>query len=131
MSYSIDFREKVLAIKEEKKLSIRETATYFKLGISTVARWLQRIEIKRRPDVPLKINRELLARDVEQYPDSYQYERAARLGVRRSAISYNLRKMKLTCKKNTATSKSKHQSEGNISKKDRFLQKRAKANCLY
>lgn len=77
MSYSIDFREKVLAIKEEKKLSIRETATYFKLGISTVARWLQRIEIKRRPDVPLKINRELLARDVEQYPDSYQYERAA------------------------------------------------------
>ena len=40
-----------------------------------------------------------LARDVEAYPDAYQYERAARLGVSVRCVGYALKHLGMTYKK--------------------------------
>lgn len=49
---------------------------------------------------------EALKRDLEAYPDAYQYERAIRLNVSKAAIWYALRRLKVTCKKKPSTSQS-------------------------
>ncbi|MEA9445156.1 IS630 transposase-related protein [Candidatus Fukatsuia symbiotica] len=46
MSHSVDFRRKVLGIREQENLSIRETAKRFHIGSASVTRWLSRIEVK-------------------------------------------------------------------------------------
>ncbi len=43
MTYSIDFRRKVLAVKEKEGLTIAEAAARFFVGKATVVRWLNRI----------------------------------------------------------------------------------------
>ncbi|WP_181995182.1 IS630 transposase-related protein [Arsenophonus endosymbiont of Bemisia tabaci] len=40
MSYSIDFRRKVIFTMEEEGLSIRETAKQFRIGSASVSRWI-------------------------------------------------------------------------------------------
>ncbi|WP_238334463.1 IS630 transposase-related protein, partial [Arsenophonus endosymbiont of Bemisia tabaci] len=40
MSYSIDFRRKVIFTMEEEELSIRETAKQFRIGSASVSRWI-------------------------------------------------------------------------------------------
>ncbi|MGG2141793.1 IS630 transposase-related protein [Symbiopectobacterium sp. RP] len=41
MSYSIDFRRKVISTREEEGLSIRETAKQFRIGPASVSRWIK------------------------------------------------------------------------------------------
>ena len=45
-----------------------------------------------------------LARDVEAYPDAYQYERAARLGVSVRCVGYALKRLGVTYKKSLTSS---------------------------
>lgn len=100
MTYSIDFRKKVLSIKQQCQLTFSETSQRFGVGQSTVVRWSQHIEPKRTRNKPtVKLNWEALAQDVEEHPDSYQYERAARFGVSRQGIAYALKQLKLSHKK--------------------------------
>jgi transposase len=107
MTYSIDFRKKVLSIKQQDQLTYSETAQRFGVGQSTVVRWSQNIELKRTRNKPtVKLNWDALAQDVEECPDSYQYERAARFGVSRQGIAYALKQLKLSRKKNLPTSQS-------------------------
>ncbi|MGG2142051.1 IS630 transposase-related protein [Symbiopectobacterium sp. RP] len=56
MSYSIDFRGKVISTREG--LSIRETAKQFRIGPASVSRWINQIESKA------STTRELLANQV-------------------------------------------------------------------
>ncbi|WP_240488748.1 IS630 transposase-related protein, partial [Acinetobacter baumannii] len=80
MSYPIHFRKKILAKLEEGQ-SIRAVAQHFEINKNTIVEWKKRIEIKRtRPRKPSKVDDDALRADVEQYPDDYQYERAARFG---------------------------------------------------
>jgi transposase len=51
MGYSIDFRRKVLEIKDRDRLSFEETASRFGISKSRVSRWAKR-----------------LVRDVETHP---------------------------------------------------------------
>ncbi|MGG2143347.1 IS630 transposase-related protein [Symbiopectobacterium sp. RP] len=46
MSYSIDFRRKVISTREEEGLSIRETAKQFRIGPASVSRWINQIASK-------------------------------------------------------------------------------------
>ncbi|CAA2930348.1 hypothetical protein ARSQ2_01473 [Arsenophonus endosymbiont of Bemisia tabaci Q2] len=46
MSYSIDFRRKVIFMMEEERLSIRETAKQFRIGCASISRWINQIEPK-------------------------------------------------------------------------------------
>ncbi|CAA2929041.1 IS630 transposase-related protein [Arsenophonus endosymbiont of Bemisia tabaci] len=99
MSYSIDFRRKVIFTMEEEGLSIRETAKQFRIGSASVSRWINQIEPKASTTRQRKIDKSELIKDVEQYPDAYPKERAERFGVCQKAIWQALKKMGVTYKK--------------------------------
>ena len=68
----------------------------------------KRIEIKRtRPRKPSKVDDDALRADVEQYPDDYQYERAARFGCGISTIGDALKGLNITVKKTLLHPKAK------------------------
>ena len=105
MTYSIDFRRKVLRVKEEEQLTFAETSERFAVAKNSILLWSKNIEPRKSRDKPTtKIDREALKKDIETYPDAYQYERAARLCVSKSGIFYALKRMGVTVKKNTFAS---------------------------
>ena len=100
MTYSLDFRKKVLEIKKEKKLSFEKTAKLFNLGKSTLQRWEKRIvPILKRNKPATKLNMEALKKDVAEYPDGYLKERAKRLNVSASCVFYALKRVNISYKK--------------------------------
>jgi len=108
MTYSIDFRKKVLAIRAKEKLSITKTAARFDIGTTTIVNWLKTIEPKTSRNKPsVKIDMKKLAEDVIKHPDSYQYERAMRFKVSTRAIGYALKRLGVSYKKNSKSSESK------------------------
>lgn len=107
MSYSLDFRKHVFKAKEEEKLSLSETSRRFKVPYRTLQRWQKRIDpITKRNKPATKIDMDALKKHVEDYPDAYQYERAAVFGVSSNCILYALRRLKISHKKNTDSSQS-------------------------
>ena len=105
MTYSIDFRRKVLAIREQDQLSIAETARRFGVGSASITRWLKRLEPQAHRHKPAtRVDRMALACDVRQHPDAYQRERAQRLSCSEKGIGHALRRMGISRKKNTAPS---------------------------
>lgn len=105
MSYSLDFRKKVLQVREEENLSLEEVSKRFKVGVATVFRWTKSLEpCLKRTKPATKINMEALKYDIETYPDSYQYERAERFGVTQMGIWHALKRLNVTYKKNSKSS---------------------------
>ena len=116
MTYSSDFRRKVLSVREEEGLTIAQVAARFCVGIASVTRWIKNPEPQRTRNKPAtKIDMEALARDVRDYPDAYQYERARRLGVSAKGVGHALRRMGITYKKNTQASTSKRGRTAHLS----------------
>lgn len=106
MSYSLDFRQRVFAIKDKKNLTFEATSKRFNIGIRTLFRWQQKIEPKKNRNKPAtKINMEKLEKDVQKKPDDYLSERAERFGVSVSGIFYALQRLKISYKKNSVSSK--------------------------
>jgi transposase-like protein len=99
MRYTKELRQKVLSMKAKNGWTFQKTAEHFEICIRTLFRWSKCIEIKKRKEYKTKINIELLKKDVELYPDAYQYERAKRLGVSDVCVLKNLRKLKISYKK--------------------------------
>ncbi len=103
MTYSLDFRKKVLTVKEREGLSFEEVAVRFDIGSkNTVFRWTKKLapcETRNKPAT--KIDRDALVSDIKLYPDAYQYERAGRLGVSGSCVQSALKRLKISRKKNT------------------------------
>lgn len=107
MTYSRDFREKVLSIKEKESLSFARIAKRFNVGIASVVRWTKSIDSKKTRHKPAtKIDMEALKHDIKAYPDAYQYERAKRLNVSRMGIAHALKRLGVTYKKNPQASPS-------------------------
>ena len=106
MAYSIDFRRHVLDLRDKEGLTFEQTAHRFGVGVATLVRWSKQLERKPYPLRMYKINLDALYEDVKKYPDSYQYERAARFGVVPSAIHKALKYLGVTYKKNPKPSKS-------------------------
>jgi len=105
MGYSLDFRKQVFKIKERENLSFQEASDRFGINIRTLFRWQKNIEPKlTRDKEATKLDMEALVEDVEKYPDAYQYERAERFGVSKSCIHYALKRLKISCKKNSCSS---------------------------
>jgi transposase len=103
--YSIDFRRKVLSVREREGLTIAEAAARFCVGVASVARWIKNPEPRRTRTKPAtKIDMGALERDVLHHPDAYQYERARRMGVSVQGINYALRRLGVSYKKNAAAS---------------------------
>ena len=107
MTYSIDFRRKVLEIERKERISFVEIANRFDISRAAVFRWSKRIEAKKGRNKPwTKIDREALERDIEQHPDSYSYERARRLGGSPSGIRDAKKGLGVSYKKNSKSSQS-------------------------
>jgi transposase len=105
MTYSIDFRRKILEIREAEKLSLDECSKRFKVGRATIFRWTKRIHPKLTRNKPAtKLDMKKLKEDIEKYSDAYLSERAKRLGVCISCIWYALKRLAITYKKNSAAS---------------------------
>jgi transposase len=101
MTYSRDLREKVLLIKEKEFLSFAKVAKRFDISIASIVRWAKNIESKETRNKPAtKIDMEALKKDIEAYPDAYQYERAKRLNVSPMGIAHALKRLGITYKKN-------------------------------
>jgi transposase len=82
MTYSTDFRRKVLSIKAEEELTFEETAKRFGIGKTSLLRWSTRLEPKTTRYKPTtKIDMQALREDIKSYPDAYHYERAKRFNV--------------------------------------------------
>ncbi len=115
MTYSIDFRKKVLAIKEKEKMSFESISKRFGVGKNTVFVWTKKISpLKNRNKTPTKIAIDRLKEDVVQYSDAYQYERAERLGFSKSGIQKALKRLNVTYKKSFKTSEGKRRREVRI-----------------
>ena len=107
MTYSLDFRRKVLSIKNKENLTFEETAIRFEISKASLTRWSICLAPKKTRNKPAtKIDMEALKKDVELYPDAYQYERAARLGASQRGIGHALKRLKISYKKNTVASQS-------------------------
>ena len=107
MTYSLDFRNKVLEIRRKEDLSMIEVARRFGIGVSRVMRWCKNLESKTTRNKPAsKIDMDALILDIEQYPDAYQFERASRLKVSKAAVWYAFRRLKVSFKKNAKASES-------------------------
>lgn len=105
MSYSLDFRKQVFKIKDQEDLTYQQTSERFGINIRTLFRWKNRLEPKVKRDKPsTKIDMKALVKDVEDYPDAYQHERAKKFGVSQSAIFYALQRLKISNKKNAISS---------------------------
>ena len=108
MTYSIDFRRQVLGIKEEEGLSFAATSTRFRIGKSSLVRWSDKLEPQTSRNKPtLTVDMERLKQDIVQYADSYQYERAERLGVSQSGIYWALKRLGVSFKKNASSPQSR------------------------
>lgn len=119
MTYSLDFRRKVLAVREEEGLTIAEVAERFCVGVASVVRWINRVEPCLTRNKPAtKIDRIKLARDVREHPDAYQAERAARLGVSEKGIGHALRRMGISYKKKPAAPQSGRRRTAVLPRKD-------------
>jgi transposase len=115
MTYSLDFRRKVMSIKEREGLGREETARRFGIGVATLDRWAKRLEPKATRDKPAtKIDREALARDVEQPPDAYQRERAARLGASQRGVCAALKRLGISRKKNAVAPEGRRGGEAGV-----------------
>ncbi len=87
MTYSVSLRRHVLDVKEHENPTFGHAARRFSIGIASLVRWRKEIEPKiDRREKGLKIDLENLRQDVRDYPDAYQYERAARFAVTPKAI---------------------------------------------
>jgi transposase len=119
MTYSIDFRRKVLMIKEKEHLSYAKVSKRFGVAVNTVFLWSKKLEAKRTRNKPsTRIDMQALKDDLEAYPDAYQHERAAKLGVSRSCVSHALRRLKVTYKKKPAPSQSQSRKKVYVLPKD-------------
>jgi len=107
MTYSLDFRKKVLSIREKEGLSFAQAAKRFGISVNSIFLWSKKLEpnrTKNRP--PIKIGTEALLEDVRKYPDAYNHERAKRFNVSSSGISCALKRLGITYKKNVKSPKS-------------------------
>ncbi|AKH37251.1 MULTISPECIES: IS630 family transposase [Nitrosomonas] len=100
MTYPILFRHKVLSVREKENLSIAQVAKRFGVGVASVMRWIKTPDPKTTRNKPAtRINMEMLAQDIKNYPDAHQYERAKRLGVSKQSINHALKRLSVTYKK--------------------------------
>ena len=105
MSYSKDFRKKVLLIKEQEKLTFKETAKRFHIAKASIQNWLKKLEpCSKRNKPATKINMEDLKKDLVLYPDAYLAERAERLNVSKNCVFYAIRRLGVSYKKNSSSS---------------------------
>lgn len=122
MTYSNDFRKRVLSIKAKEGLSFAQVAKRFGVSVNSVFLWSKKLESKeKRNKAPIKIHNDLLKEDIKRYPDAYMYERARRLGVSMPGICAAMKRLGITYKKNSQAPKSMRRKTSVIPEDNREL----------
>ncbi|MDQ8935944.1 IS630 transposase-related protein [Acinetobacter rudis] len=99
MTYPVHFRKKILA-KLEQGMTFQEAAAKFELSPTTIQRWKKKLEPKTSHDYkPRKLHDDLILRDVKDYPNDFQYQRAVRLNCSKSGIQKALKRLGIIPKK--------------------------------
>lgn len=94
MAYSLDFRQRVFAYKEKPQLTFDQTSRHFEIDKATLFQWKNKLLPCLNRDKPAnKVNMEALRADVDENPDSYQWERAKQLNVTQPTIHYALKRL--------------------------------------
>lgn len=109
MTYSTDLRKRVVEFVS-KGGSKLEASQRFGVSRWCVYDWINRKTLeadKQGSPGPWKLDPEELKAHVEKYPDAYQHERAAALGVSRHVVLYGLKRLKLSRKKNAIVPREK------------------------
>ena len=105
MTYSRDFRKKVLSIRAKEGLTFVQTAKRFGVSVNSILLWSKRLEPKRTKSRPmLKIDKDALIEDIKKYPDAFNSERASRFNVSASGICWAMKRLGVTYKKNSQSS---------------------------
>lgn len=109
MTYSVDLRERVVSFV---KNGGGKSAAARLFGVSRwcVYNWMSRESLepaKQGCPGPWKLSPEALKAHVAAYPDAYQRERAAALGVSRHVVLYGLKRLGIRRKKNAALQRKK------------------------
>ena len=101
MSYSIDFRRRVIA-RTQSGNSKSAVCRMFGISRSTLHSWQNRADLSPRHNGlrNRKLNRKDFEQHVIDYPDALQRERAAHFKVSASSIRHALKRMGATRKKN-------------------------------
>ena len=119
MTYSLDFRKKVLQVREAESLSMQEAAKRFGVGVAGVMRWANNVESKKNRNKPAtKINMEALKTDIATHPDGYLKERASRLKVSHNCVWRALKRLNVSYKKNSTASQGRSRRESYILPED-------------
>ena len=115
--YNKHFIKKVLDLRHS--MSIRDLAKKFDISTRTIQNWGQGKLPNGKRNKPNKtLDIASLVKDINENPDSYQYERALRLNVSQMCIWYNLKKLQITYKKNTTPSESRRRTAIIVSEKN-------------
>ena len=119
MTYSLDFRKKVLSIRSREKLSFAQAARRFGISVNSIFLWSKRLEPKYTKNRPaIKIDSETLMKDIKKYPDAFNYERANRLNVSTPGIHSSMKRLKISYKKNTKSSQGMRKTKTRFSRKN-------------
>ncbi len=96
--YNLTFIKKVL--QKRKQLSLRKLADKYDISVQAIQNQEKgKLPQGKRNRANTKLDFDSLLADVKEYPDSYQYERAERLGVSEACIWSNLKKLGISYKK--------------------------------
>lgn len=104
MVYSVDLREKAVALVEKGKPKA-EIAELLEIGIATLYRWLKKkadgasLKPAKTSGFIRKIDPKMLAEYVKKHPDHTLMEMKQNLGFGISSIWYRLKQLKITLKK--------------------------------
>jgi transposase len=132
MTYSIDYRRKVLKIKEKEDLTFAEASARFGVGINSVVRWSKKLEPQRTRDKPAtKVDMESLKLDIDAHPDAYQYERAQRLNVSRNCVHFALKRLHVTYKKKLTSPQGSSRKAVYLLPRASNVQGRRISSCLF
>jgi len=116
MTYSLDFRHRLMEQKKKGNLTFEETSERFGVGIATLFRWQKKIEpCKTRNKPATRVDMEKLKKDIEENPDAYLYERAEMLEVSICAVFFAIKRLGISCKKNSKSSKSRRNRADKVS----------------
>ncbi|WP_037586476.1 IS630 transposase-related protein [Stenoxybacter acetivorans] len=98
MTYPAHFRQLALD-KIAAGGKVKQIAAELRVSVSIIYFWKSEASSKEYKPFFRKIDPELLRQDVEQYPDDYQAERAARFGCTQGAMGKALDRLKLSRKR--------------------------------
>ena len=121
MTYSIDFREAVLA-HIDSGASIDSTSTLFSIGTTTIKNWKKlrattgMLKGSGRPCSPYKIDSDKLKAYVKDHPDAYLNEIAEHFGVTSPGIHAAMKRLNITRKKVSALQRAKRRKTTKLSR---------------